>query len=65
MRGVLQPGIAGQKKSAKKGKKVLTKRRKAGILTERLTEGMKKQESRWKRPGGSRTDFRKRAEKSA
>ena len=46
-------------------KKGLTKRRKAGILTERLTEGMKKQESRWKRPGGSRTDFRKRAEKSA
>ena len=57
--------MAGQKKSAKKGKKVLTKRRKAGILTERLTEGMKKQESGRKRPGGSRTDFRKRAEKSA
>ena len=31
-----------RKKAAKKGKKVLTKRRKAGILTERLTEGMKK-----------------------
>ena len=46
----------------KKKKRIL---KKAGILTERLTEGMKKQESRRKRPGGSRTDFRKRAEKSA
>ena len=32
-------------------KKGLTKRRKAGILIERLTEGMKKQESGRKRPG--------------
>ena len=35
------------------------------ICTALLTEGMKKQESGRKRPGGSRTDFRKRAEKSA
>ena len=62
---VIRSGLTAEKKTRKKEKKVLTKRRKAGILTERLTEGMKKQESRRKRPGGSRTDFRKRAEKSA
>jgi hypothetical protein len=58
----LTPFFKKKKRILKKG---LTKRRKAGILTERLTEGMKKQESGRKRPGGSRTDFRKRAEKSA
>ena len=58
----LTPFFKKKKRILKKG---LTKRRKAGILTERLTEGMTKPESGRKRPGGSRTDFRKRAEKSA
>ena len=38
----LTPFFKKKKRILKKG---LTKRRKAGILTERLTEGMKKQES--------------------
>ena len=37
---VIRSGLTAEK-NLEKEKKVLTKRRKAGILTERLTEGMK------------------------
>ena len=56
-KGWCTTALAAAKKLQKKRKKELTKRAKAGILTERLTEGKKKAEIGRGRPGGSRTDF--------
>ena len=58
----LTPFFKKKKRILKKG---LTKRGKAGILTERLTEGMKKQESGRKRPGRSRMQVKHYYEENA